>query len=114
MDALKPWHLYLLLCRNGSYYAGITNDLERRFQAHLRGTGARYTRANPPVQMLASHPYPDRASASRAECALKRLPRARKLAWPGCRRSRAPSTSHNLLTRRSRASSREFPTLRCP
>ncbi|EKQ60857.1 GIY-YIG nuclease [Xanthomonas campestris pv. leeana] len=82
MDAaLKPWHLYLLLCRNGSYYAGITNDLERRFQAHLRGTGARYTRANPPVQMLASHPYPDRASASRAECALKRLPRARKLAW---------------------------------
>ncbi|MBK4566350.1 GIY-YIG nuclease family protein, partial [Enterobacter hormaechei] len=33
MDAPKPWHLYLLLCRNGSYYAGITNDLERRFQA---------------------------------------------------------------------------------
>ncbi|MCT8357704.1 GIY-YIG nuclease family protein [Xanthomonas citri pv. anacardii] len=81
MDAPKPWHLYLLLCRNGSYYAGITNDLERRFQAHLRGTGARYTRANPPVQVLASHTYPDRASASRAECALKRLPRARKLAW---------------------------------
>ncbi|MCF5938636.1 GIY-YIG nuclease family protein, partial [Xanthomonas perforans] len=39
MDAPKPWHLYLLLCRNGSYYSGITNDLERRFQAHLRGTG---------------------------------------------------------------------------
>ncbi|ACD60460.1 GIY-YIG nuclease family protein [Xanthomonas oryzae pv. oryzae] len=81
MDAPKPWHLYLLLCRNGSYYAGITNDLERRFQAHLHGTGARYTRANPPVQVLASHRYPDRASASRAECALKRQPRARKLAW---------------------------------
>ncbi|KFA39317.1 GIY-YIG nuclease, partial [Xanthomonas vasicola pv. musacearum NCPPB 4384] len=76
MDAPKPWHLYLLLCRNGSYYAGITNDLERRFQAHLRGTGAHYTRANPPVQVLASRTYPDRASASRAECVLKRLPRA--------------------------------------
>lgn len=81
MDAPKPWYLYLLLCRNGSYYAGITNDLERRFQAHLRGTGARYTRANPPLQVLASHPYPDRASASRAECTLKRQPRARKLEW---------------------------------
>lgn len=81
MDAPKPWHLYLLLCRNGSYYAGITNDLERRFQAHLRGTGARYTRANPPLQVLASHPYPDRATASRAEWLLKQPPRARKLAW---------------------------------
>ncbi|MBB3827035.1 GIY-YIG nuclease family protein [Xanthomonas cannabis] len=81
MDAPKPWYLYLLLCRNGSYYAGITNDLERRFQAHAQGTGARYTRANPPLQIIASHRYPDRSSASRAECALKRQPRARKLAW---------------------------------
>lgn len=81
MQTAKPWHLYLLLCRNGSYYAGITNDLEARFQAHLRGTGARYTRANPPVQLLGSRPYPDRAAASRAEWAIKQLPRARKLAW---------------------------------
>lgn len=77
----KPWHLYLLLCRNGSYYAGITNDLQARYQAHLAGTGARYTRANPPVQLLGSRPYPDRAAASRAEWRLKRLPRERKLAW---------------------------------
>ncbi len=81
METSAPWHLYLLLCRNGSYYAGITNDLERRFQAHLRGAGARYTRANPPLQLLASRRYPDRSSASRAEWALKRQPRARKLAW---------------------------------
>ncbi|PPU66952.1 GIY-YIG nuclease family protein [Xanthomonas pisi] len=81
MDVPKPWHLYLLLCRNGSYYAGITNDLERRFQAHVRGTGARYTRANPPLKVLASHPYPDRAAASRAEWQLKQQPRTRKLAW---------------------------------
>ncbi len=81
MRPATSWHLYLLLCRNGSYYAGITNDLDARFQAHLRGTGARYTRAHPPVQVLASRPYPDRAAASRAEWAIKQLPRARKLAW---------------------------------
>lgn len=81
MDAPKPWHLYLLLCRNGSYYAGITNDLDARYQAHLSGRGARYTRANPPQQLLASRSYPDRASASRAEWQLKQLPRARKLGW---------------------------------
>lgn len=81
MPAPAPWFLYLLECRNGSYYAGITVDLEARFQAHLRGTGAKYTRANPPLRLLASRAYPDRAAASRAEWALKRLPRARKLAF---------------------------------
>ncbi len=80
-DATRPWFVYLLECRNGSWYAGITNDVQRRFQAHLRGVGARYTRANPPLRVLASRAYPDRASASRAEWQLKQLPRARKLAW---------------------------------
>jgi len=76
-----PWHVYLLLCRNGSYYAGITNDLPARYAAHLAGRGARYTRAFPPVELLGSRSFPDRASASRAEWALKQLPRERKLAW---------------------------------
>lgn len=75
------WYVYLLECRNGSYYAGISNDVDARFQAHLAGKGARYTRANPPVKLLASRAYPDRAAASKAEWQLKRQPRARKLAW---------------------------------
>lgn len=81
MTATSPWHLYLLECRNGSWYAGITNNLDARFAAHVAGRGARYTRANPPVRVLASRSYPDRASASRAEWQLKRQPRGRKLAW---------------------------------
>ncbi len=76
-----PWYLYLLEYRNGSYYAGISNDVDARFQAHLAGKGARYTRANPPVKLLASRAYPDRAAASKAEWQLKRQPRDRKLAW---------------------------------
>lgn len=81
MPATAPWMLYLLECRNGSFYAGITNNLEARFHAHQQGRGARYTRANPPTRILASRSYPDRASASRAEWQLKQQPRARKLAW---------------------------------
>jgi putative endonuclease len=76
-----PWYVYLLECRNGSYYAGISNDVEARFQAHLAGKGARYTRANPPLKVLAMRAYPDRSAASKAECELKRQPRGRKLAW---------------------------------
>ena len=73
------WLLYLLECENGSYYAGITIDLERRFAEHVFGIGARYTRACPPRRVIAVKEYPDRASASRAEAALKKLPRSQKL-----------------------------------
>ena len=76
-----PWLLYLLECENGAYYAGITTDLNRRFAQHVFGIGARYTRANPPIRVLAVKAYADRASASRAEAALKKLPRGQKLAY---------------------------------
>ncbi len=72
------WVLYLLECENGSYYAGITTDLERRFAEHVFGIGARYTRANPPLRVIAIKTFPDRSSASRAEAALKKLPRSAK------------------------------------
>jgi putative endonuclease len=75
------WYVYLIECRNGSWYAGITNDLEARYAAHAAGKGARYTRANPPVKLLGARPFPDRSAASRAEHEIKRLPKAKKLAW---------------------------------
>ena len=75
------WILYMLQCKNGHYYAGITNDLGARFAAHLAGKGARYTRANPPVKVIASKPYPDRSSASIAEAQLKNLPRSKKMGF---------------------------------
>lgn len=75
------WFLYLLECNNGAYYAGITNDLEARFAAHISGKGARYTRANPPIKIIASKPYLDRSTASVAEAQLKRLRRHKKLQY---------------------------------
>ena len=75
------WHLYLLRCRDGSVYAGITTDVERRFHQHASGQGAKYTRSHPPDCVLASRRYPNRGSALRAEYALKQQPKATKLAW---------------------------------
>lgn len=75
------WCLYLLECRNGAWYAGITNRLDERYAAHLAGRGARYTRANPPVRLLGYRPYANRAEASKAEWVIKQLPRSRKLAF---------------------------------
>ena len=75
------WHLYLLRCQDGSLYAGIATDVARRFRQHAAGKGAKYTRSHPPASVLASRTYPDRGSALRAEHALKRQPKARKLEW---------------------------------
>ena len=73
------WCVYLIECRNGAWYAGITNDLPARYAAHVAGKGARYTRANPPVRLLGSRAFADRSAASKAEWVVKRLPKARKL-----------------------------------
>jgi putative endonuclease len=75
------WFLYLIECNNGAYYAGITNDLEARYAAHAGGQGAKYTKANPPLRLLGSRTYPDRASASRAEWEIRQLPKSKKLAF---------------------------------
>ena len=81
LEAESGWWLYLLECGDGSWYAGISNDLQARLRAHAEGRGARYTRGRGPFTLLASSAYPDRASASRAEWRLKQLPRARKRAF---------------------------------
>lgn len=77
------WCLYLIECRNGAYYAGITNNLAARYAAHVAGRGARYTRANLPVRLLGSRAYPDRAAAARAEWDIRQLSRERKRAFLG-------------------------------
>ena len=80
-DAGPPdrWCLYVLRCADGTLYAGITTDLERRLAEHQAGTGARYTRGRGPLSCVGSWPYPDRSRAARAEHAFKRLSRAEKL-----------------------------------
>lgn len=77
----KTYWLYLLECEGGVYYAGIALDVEDRFLQHACGTGARFTRARPPVRVLAARQYPCKGDALRAELQLKRLPRGRKLAF---------------------------------
>ncbi|MGY1425456.1 GIY-YIG nuclease family protein [Lysobacter sp. A289] len=77
------WYVYLIECRDGSLYTGIAIDVERRYAQHLAGKGARYTRAHPPVRLMARFEHPDRSSASRAEYAIKQLSAARKRALCG-------------------------------
>jgi putative endonuclease len=77
----KPaWRVYVLRCRDGSLYAGCTNDLARRVSRHAAGKGARYTRSRLPVVLVWSERAGNRSDALRREAALKRLTRGEKLA----------------------------------
>ncbi len=72
--------VYLLRCRDGSLYTGITNDLPHRLESHRRGTASAYTRSRRPVALAYQEGASDRASALKREAAIKRLSRAQKIA----------------------------------
>lgn len=74
------WFLYLLECSDGSVYTGIATDVQARFDKHVSGEGARYTRSRKPVQVLASFELANRSSASSAEYWVKRLAPSEKRA----------------------------------
>lgn len=74
------WTVYILRCRDGSLYTGITNDLPTRLRRHNAGTASAYTRARGPVRLVYQESQRDRSAALRREAALRRLPRAEKLA----------------------------------
>jgi putative endonuclease len=72
------WYVYLLECQNGKIYTGITTDVPRRFNEHLKGTGAKFTRSNKPSHILASKPCSSRSEASSMEWHIKRLKPSQK------------------------------------
>jgi putative endonuclease len=77
----QSWWLYLLVCRDGRTYAGIATDVVARFAAHKSGKGAKFTRSNPPLRVLGVQPFASKSEALKAEAALKKLDRAKRLAW---------------------------------
>lgn len=72
--------VYILLCENNSYYTGYTNNLEKRYQSHLDGTGrCKYTRSFKPVKIAQSwHIVEGKAAAMKLERYIKKLSRAHK------------------------------------
>ncbi|MHB1057836.1 MAG: GIY-YIG nuclease family protein [Rhodanobacter sp.] len=74
------WAVYLLECADGRVYTGIARDPEQRYAKHLAGKGARFTRSNPPKQLLGWVWVASHGEALRLEIAWKRLPRDRRIA----------------------------------
>ena len=83
MDAVNNqpmWVVYLLQCRNGALYCGISNRPQARWVAHLSGKGARYTRMHPPLAMRLVAEGLTESAARQQEHRIKQLPVATKQA----------------------------------
>ncbi len=75
----KEWGLYILECGDGTLYTGITDDYEKRFQAHCSGKGAKYTRGRGPLRMCYREQCKDHSAALRREAQIKKMSRRDKL-----------------------------------
>ena len=78
---MSRWFLYIVECSDGSYYTGITTNIERRLLEHNCNNkkGAKYTRSRRPVNLIYSEEYKDRSAASKKECMIKKKTKKEKI-----------------------------------
>jgi putative endonuclease len=80
--------VYVLRCRDGTLYTGVTTDPARRLAQHNAGTASKYTRSRRPVAMVYREPAASHGAALRREIAIKRLSRSQKDALVASQRRR--------------------------
>lgn len=73
------WLVYIILCSDDTFYTGITTDLQRRFDQHASGRGAKYFRGRQPLRAVYQENGHTRSSAGRRELEIKALTRAEKI-----------------------------------
>jgi len=77
----KPWFVYILECQDGSFYTGVTNDLDKRMKIQAEGKGSKYVRHKRFKCLLKSKECKSKSEAQKAEYQIKQLPRNKKLDW---------------------------------
>ena len=71
-------YMYVVECRDESYYTGYTTDVKRRLAVHNSGKGAKYTRARLPVKLIYVEGFASKEDAMSAEALFKRKTRMQK------------------------------------
>lgn len=71
--------VYILVCKDGTFYTGFTTDLLHRLKVHNKKQGARYTRSRIPVYLVYHEVFFSEREARQREYAIKQLSRKQKL-----------------------------------
>ena len=74
----SQWYLYILCCKDGTFYTGITTDVEKRLEAHRSGKGAKYTRGRGPLVLVYREACGSHSEALKREAEIKKLSRKQK------------------------------------
>jgi putative endonuclease len=74
-----PYYVYVILCKDNSFYTGYTKDLDSRMKLHMNGKAARYTRMHRPKKIVYIEQFASRAEAMQREKKVKKLTHNQKL-----------------------------------
>ena len=80
-DNPSVWYLYIIQTRYGHWYTGITTNVEKRFNTHKAGKGAKNLRGKEPLVLIHQQVAGNRSEASKLEYHFKKLTRAKKEAY---------------------------------
>lgn len=72
-ESESEWFIYMIRCRGGQLYTGISTDVERRFSEHQAGKGAKFLRGKGPLNLVFSAPAGDRSTALKLELKVKQM-----------------------------------------
>ncbi len=74
----ERWTVYILRCKDGTLYTGITKDIERRVKQHNDGKGSKYTQSRRPVKVVYNEKKMGRANALVREAEIKQYSKGKK------------------------------------
>lgn len=72
------YYTYMLRCKDNSIYTGITNDIDNRFNKHLTGLGAKYTKTHQVEKLEVAWRSKDKSLACKLEYQIKQLTKQQK------------------------------------
>ena len=75
---MPNWYIYLIRCKDGALYTGITTDVARRFAEHQKGKGAKYLRGRGPLAPVFQKKMGSKNLALAVESMVKKLTKAKK------------------------------------
>ena len=77
----KQWYVYILECQDGSFYTGVTNNIDARMKAHAKGKGSKYVYQKGFKRLLQTKSCKNKSEACKYEYVIKQLPKNKKLSW---------------------------------
>lgn len=75
----KKYYTYVLLTQDDKLYCGYTDDVQKRFELHKSGKGAKYTRSHKPLKIVYTACFDTKIEAQQHEREIKKMPRKKKM-----------------------------------